>query len=279
MLKLVRTMMAVPAVFLLLALAGCAGPGRVRGAGVVEPGDVAQIRFLCWLKDGEVVATTDKAVEGRKDLVKSRVFLGRKKDGPVPVTAAGFSTRRPVEKELPFEEEIMERLARDLRGMKAGEARRVVLTARDNPERSAADYVLSIAKVRERPKRMEMTIDEFKFRTHGRTPVAGEPFIYDPAVPGRVESVTKKEVVLRFSAKPGTVVATPFGPGTIRETKDAYKIDIDARKGALVRTGPFVGRISGVDGDRITIDYRNPFGGKRLYCVVRVEKIEKKKNK
>ena len=69
------------------------------------------------------------------------------------------------------------------------------------------------------------------------------------------------------------MVQTPFGVGRIREEADAYKIDIDARKGSLIRSGPLVGRITDVDDQFMVIDYRNPFGGETLSCDVTVSKI------
>ncbi|MBI5237027.1 MAG: hypothetical protein HY887_01200 [Deltaproteobacteria bacterium] len=256
---------------LLLSLAGCAGPGRVR---IVQPGDGADIRFLCRLQTGEVVAATDKAVGQQTALPKSAVFLLRAQDGPVSVKAAAFLPEPSGEKEKPFEMEIIDRLAGAVVGMKEGESRTVELTAEELPERGQDDYFLRVARVRERSKEMRMTTGDYRYRT-GKPPETGQPFVLDPAVQGRVETVTQEEVVILFSARPGDVVQTPFGPGRIRESEKAYEIEIDARKGDLVRTGPLVGRVAEVDEQFITIDYRHPFGGEKLICDTAVEKVAK----
>jgi FKBP-type peptidyl-prolyl cis-trans isomerase 2 len=110
---------------------------------------------------------------------------------------------------------------------------------------------------------------DYEFRAK-RPPEVGQEFTYDPDFPGRVESVTDTEVIVRLFATPGAVIETPFGPGRIREEGRDYKMDIDARKGALVRAGDMTGRISDVDDRIITIDFGNAFGGETLLCDVTV---------
>jgi FKBP-type peptidyl-prolyl cis-trans isomerase 2 len=71
-------------------------------------------------------------------------------------------------------------------------------------------------------------------------------------------------------------VQTPFGKGTVKESGNVYIIDIDAKVGALVRSGPMVGRIVEVgEGETgtITIDYSHPFGGESLDCDITLEGI------
>ncbi len=280
--------------WLILSLAGCAGQSSVKAsegqssikepegqsvkAGrIVQTGDVTDIRFLCRLQNGEVVAATDKTVGQQADFPKSSVFLLRDKDGPLPVTAGSPINQEPVGKETSFEMEIVDRLTAVVVGMKEGESRTVELRAENLPERSQDDYVLHMPRVRKRPKEMLISVGDYQFRT-GRAPETGQPFIVDPAVPGSVESVTQDEVVIRFSAHAGDIVPTQYGPGLIRESEKAYEIEIDAHKGALVRSGGFVGRITDVNDQYITIDYRNPLGGEQLQCEVSVEKITDKKD-
>lgn len=250
------------------------GAPDVTKARLVQPGDLVDLSFLCRLQTGEVVAATDRSVGQRTDVPKSAVFLMRDKDGPVSVTADVSlpMTEQPAGKELAFEDEIVKHLAGAVTGMKEGESRTVSLTAQEAPERRPEDFVIKIAHVRVRAKEMRMSVDEYRSRI-GKSPEVGQPVIFDPAVPGRVESVTPDEAVIRFSAQPGAVAPTPFGPGHIRETEKAYEIVIDARKGALVRSGPLVGRITDVDETFITIDYRNPFGNEILVCDVAVDKV------
>lgn len=245
----------------------------------MQPGDVADIRFLCKLKTGEIVAATDNSVGQQTALPKSALFLSRDKDDPVSVTAAVSLPGPPTGREWAFEDEIINRLAGVVVGMREGERRTVNLTAEELPERRQEEYVIRVARVRERQKEMRMPGTDYRVRI-GKSPEIGQPFVLDPAIPGKVQSVTQEEVVIRFFAQPGDVVPTPFGPGHIRESEEAYFIDIDARKGALVRSAHLAGRITNVTDKIITIDYRHPFGYEELICdltVNRVKRAEAKK--
>lgn len=242
----------------------------------IEQGDIADIRFICRLANGEVAAASDNSATDRSGIRKSAVFMSRGQDGPLPIKAAASVPAQPEGKEKAFEWEIVDRLAVALAGMKEGESRNLKIESENLPERSKEDYSVRIARVRERLKETKMTVDEYQYRT-GKAPVVGEPFVLDPTVPGRVEKVAGEEVVLHFTAKDGEKVETPFGPGRIKESEKAYEIEIDAKAGELVRSGPFVGRIEAVDDKSITIDYRHPFGGEALSCEVTVEKITKEK--
>jgi len=270
----------IAAAFLLfLSLAGCASSGGVRpeSVKVIRTGDVADIHFLCKLRTGEIVAATDKLEGQQAALPRSGIFLVRSKDGPVPVKAADALPALPPGGERAFEAEIIDRLGEVLVGMKEGESRAVNLTAEELPERKEEAYVVKLVRVRENPKEMKMTINEYRSRT-GKSPEVGQSVIFDTKIPGHVETITEGEVVIRFSAQAGDTVATPFGPGRIRETEKTYEIVIDAQKGALIRTAHLVGRISEVDENSITLDYRNPFGGESIICDVAVEKIEAAKS-
>lgn len=264
----------VMAAFLLvLALPGCSGRGNIRPESVkiIRPGDKADISFLCRLQTGEIVAATDMKAVYKSASPRSTVFLLRTEDSPVSVTAAD-SLPAPEGKEWAFEDEIINRLSEVVVGMKEGENRTVTLTAEELSERTKEDYVVRMARKREQPKEMRMTIDEYRSRT-GKSPEAGLPVITGSPVSGRVEAVTEGEVVIRLSAQAGNVLRTPFGPERILETGKAYEIVVDAREGELVRTAHLVGRISEVTENYFTLDYRNPFGGEKFICDVAVEKI------
>jgi FKBP-type peptidyl-prolyl cis-trans isomerase 2 len=283
----------IPAAFLfLLVLAGCTGQNSVKvsegqsikdqasvkAGRIVQVGDSADIHYLCKLNTGEVVAATDSVA---KDQPKSNLYLVTKETGPVSVTAVSpdepvpdEKPKTPEEKTKTLEELIRDKLARMVDGMKVGEKRHVQLTAEDIAGGSKGHSISRLARVRTRPKEMNVPIADYKYRT-GKSPEVGDSYAYDPAFPGRVESVTEKAAVVRFSAKtkPGDVLETPFGPGLIREDETHYYIDIDARKNALVRAGDLIGRIINVDDKFITVDFGNPFARETMFCDVTVEKI------
>jgi FKBP-type peptidyl-prolyl cis-trans isomerase 2 len=264
------TLYAIMTLCLILSLAGCTGSSIVKqeSVSVVNSGDSADISYICKLKDGEVAASTDALADNQP---KSALYLPVGK-GPVTVNAGEPFPELAGGKEMALEHEIEYRLADLVVGMKEGESRPVELTAEDISTRTEQNYVLHLARVRKRPREIRMPVDEFMQRA-GKPAEVGQPFIYDPAIPGKVESITDQYVIIRFSPKPGGVVKTAFGQGSIRETEKEFEIVIDATVGALVRTGNLIGRITDVDDKTITVDYRNPFGREKLTCDVTVAKI------
>jgi hypothetical protein len=119
---------------------------------------------------------------------------------------------------------------------------------------------------------MTMPKGDYEFRAK-KAPELGQTFVLDPAFPGKVVSVTDKDVVIQFSAKPGEIIQTPFGPGRVRDEGKEYKVEIEAREGGLIRTGNRIGKISVPSERVIAVDYRHPFGYETLSCEVTVEKI------
>lgn len=249
-----------------MALAGCTPPAAVR------PGDKAEISFACRLPGGELAATTrpDTAVAGER---KSLLYLSRTGPETVAVTAGPQAPDAAKQDRLPFEQEIVQRLALIIPGLKEGERTQRVLEAERYPVSSPNEKFVKLATVRKRQKEMRLTREEYATRT-GKSPDAGQPLVLDRLVPGKVTEVTEKEVVVRFTPVGEKDLVTPFGPVSVRELPDHYELTIAAEQGRLVRTGGMAGRITAVDDKAITIDYGHPFAGEKLNCDVEVVKVE-----
>jgi FKBP-type peptidyl-prolyl cis-trans isomerase 2 len=279
----VRTHMVL-AVFILLLIgllaSGCASTGSIQQSSqtlpvsiTAQPGDGVDIHFLCRFKNGELVADSKTVAGGGS---KPEDLLQLSETGAISIVAV--SPDEPLSQRLhrpaPFDQELLERLSRNVTGMKQGENRQVELTAEMIPAENETAGFAWLSKVRTRAKVQTMTICEYRNIT-GKDPEKGGSIFIEPSFPGVVEWVNGDEVVIRFSATPGEVIETPFGPGLIREEGEYYKVDIDAREGSIVRTGAKIGRITRVDERVITVDYRHPFGYEELLCDVTVEKIRK----
>lgn len=263
-----------------LVFTGCAVSGVVKpvpSGGLQETGhgrivrseDVVDVQYVCRLSSGAVVASTDDLPEEQP---RSNIYVPQKPAGPVAVTAAPPDIPFRPTREDPFEVEILNRLGSKITGMREGEQRPVQIAADDLPVRDEKNFIVPLARVRTREKEMKFSLSQYRDRMH-MDPAVGQSFVLDPAFPGTVEAVTEKDVLIRFTAHPGEVLNTPFGPGSIRDEGQNYKITIDAKKGGLTRAGGMIGRITDVDDTTITIDYRNPFGRETLLCDVTVEKI------
>lgn len=158
-------------------------------------------------------------------------------------------------------------------GREVGKKQEVEISAKRYPEEQKDEWLLKMSRVRQRDKELRFTPEEYQAKT-GRAAEVGRTFLLDPSLPGKVESVSEKEVVVRFSPGPGNEVTTPFGKGIIRERPERYEIVINAIPGRLVRTGAIVGRIVNVDDLEITVDYGHPFGGEVLRCELMIESVK-----
>jgi len=178
----------MPVVIAFLLVTGCATSGSIRQT---LPGDIAGIHFQCMLPSGEIAAATDdKAI--KKNLPRANIISSGRRMIPYPSSFRILRKKPAVEKEASFENDIVARLAGQLTGLKEGETRHVELTAQDIPERKKEDYVIRLARVRESPMEIKMTIDQFKFRT-GSVSRTEKKISYDSSFDGQVKRLPERK--------------------------------------------------------------------------------------
>jgi FKBP-type peptidyl-prolyl cis-trans isomerase 2 len=242
-------------------------------ADLVSPGDTVAIQFTCRSSNGEIVSSTSSAVAANSSVPKSVVFQPRSKDDPVFVQAGPVSHKKSFP--IAFEDEIAARIGASLAGLKAGESRTIAIRSERPADVPEKDQSLQMALVRQRPKEITMRVDKYKLRI-GKDPKEGDDVRVDPLIAGKVAAIKDNQVFIRYSAKTGDQIDTPFGKGAVKENGDQLEITIAPVKGALVRMGPIVGRISDVQEKVFTIDFGDPLGGAPLTCDIKVESIDKK---
>jgi len=247
----------------LLVQSGCAAH-----VPVVQNGDRVGLHYACRLQTGELAAAT---MVKDQTAAKAGIYLPKKDSEPLSLTAGSPESVAAGVRFPSFEDEIARRLAVQVVGMRQGESKS--MTVVEKKTATDGQGKLQIARVRVRPKELRISRDTYMAQK-GTAPEVGKEYAIDPLIPGKVESVNDNEVLIRFSAVPGTEVSTPFGKGTIKSAEYQYEIHIDARPGSLVRSGPMVGKIIKVDDRLITLDYSNPFGGEELACDVTVLSVE-----
>jgi FKBP-type peptidyl-prolyl cis-trans isomerase 2 len=242
-------------------------PAAADGADAIKAGDRVEIHYTCRLQNGDVTATTEQSVADDASLKKSEIFDPRHERGGIKGTAGGIAGETPGTSPSDykdFESQVVNELLDAIVGRKPGEYRNVDLRMKPVSSSKPGEHDLRMALVRHRPKEMRIPIGEYK--DHYGEPEVGKALIRDPAIPGKIESVTDSEVVVKFQIEPGTVVSTPFGKGTIRDGGDNWEIAIDAQVGRLIRTGPIVGRISKILKSDFVIDFGSPFQEEPLVC-------------
>lgn len=234
----------------------------------VKQGDRVALHFLCRLPGGELAASSRAGAEVGTEVVKSPLFLPRAKGDPVVVLTGQSAAEADAQRLRDFEEEILRQLAKAVVGLKVGKRCTLQIGAASSTSHPK-EYLLQIARVRKRPKTLHMPLSEYETQK-GSTPTVGMPYTIDPAFPGRITTVTAEEVVISFSPPSEGLMETPFGRATLKEVGNHFQMEIDARKGTLVRSGPYAGRITEVSEQLITVDYSHPFGGEVLTCEVMV---------
>jgi FKBP-type peptidyl-prolyl cis-trans isomerase 2 len=254
----------------------CPGPVAAAPEDVIKAGDQVEIHYTCRLKNGEIIATTEQSVADDASLKKSNIFDPHHERGGIEMAAGGTPGDTPgtsPRNYKDFEAQVVNELLAAVVGRTPGEFRNVELKIKPVSSKKPWEHDLHMALVRKRPKEMSVTPDVYKGHS-GKAPQVGDSYMIDPAISGRVESVTPLEVKVKFQAKPGTVVETPFGKGTIRDGGDNWEIAIDVHEGQLVRTGPLVGRISKILNSDFIVDYGTPFKDEQLQCDFSVKRVK-----
>lgn len=266
-LKILIIMFAVVAHFVAQAMTVRAESQSERS--VVRSGETVGVHFTCRLRNGETAISTCRSLAKDTSIPKSTIFLERDRDASVMLVAE----KNPPGPERPnvmgFESWLFYRLSSALVGLAKGEKTTVEINAERLEEREKGEHSIKMARVRQRPKEVRMTLEEYRGRT-GKMPELGQTYTVDPAFPGRIFSMTENEVLIRFSPENKTKVVTPLGDGAVKEHSDRFEVVINAQPGTLVRSGGIVGRIVNIDERFITIDYGHPFGGETLFCDVLV---------
>jgi FKBP-type peptidyl-prolyl cis-trans isomerase 2 len=259
------------AVLLIFSMATGAG-----AAEAIKAGEKVRVDFACRLQNGELAAATDPGLSDRPDVARAGIFKKRANAEPLVITAGRDEAVYGKPGRRGFEGEIVAKLAEAVVGMQPGEGRTIELSSAVQKDLPPGERFLDMNPVRARPKELRMTRDAYQSRT-GKEAAVGQGYTVDPALPGKVASVSGEEVVIAFSAEPGSSVETPLGMGTVRDAGNRWEIAIDAKVGGLVRSGNMVGRIVAVEERIINIDYGHPFGGEVLNCDVRAARPEEVK--
>jgi len=255
-----------------MALAGCATTEKGKP---VAAGDQVGVNFTCRLKNGDIAVSTSKEITGNAALPKSAIFLPRKDDGALTITAGRNAREKAADDNISFEDRVTGLIAAEVVGLTPGEKLAVQFRAeRREKDSKGQENTIQINRVNYRPRDMEMAKSELLART-GKAPVEEQEVDLGEGMRAKVVSLSGDNAKLRVSASPEAQIQTPFGPGKVTEAPTDLKITIDARVGSLARTGPLVGRVAAVDDNSITLDYGHPFGGEELNCDVVVEPAAK----
>jgi hypothetical protein len=242
--------------FLLTVLSGCVAGAR----SAVRDGDEVFVRLTCRMPDGKIIMSTEK----NEDVAAiSPLYVPGNESRPLRLIAGKDVEGRGVRGD--FDVELANRAARSVVGMTYGETKRVTFTADPVPGADGKPRQLPMARVRQRPRQLEMSRAEYANR-FGKSPEIGQKVFLSSGIPGMVTGIVDSNVTIKGMAVSGSEIVTPFGSGIISEKDDRYEIEIDAKVGTITRSGPLLGRIISVNDRMFIIDYTQPFAGEALSC-------------
>src|SRR5208283_642996 len=112
-----------------------------------------------------------------------------------------------------FEAQVLNELLATVVGRSPGEYKNVDLRLKPVSASNPREHDLHMALVRQREKEMRIPLSVYNER-FDEAPQVGEELMVDPDIPGKIESVTDSEVIVKLQAQPGTVAELPFGKGT-----------------------------------------------------------------
>ncbi len=257
-----------------LLLGGCA---TVQESRVIQPGDLVQVHFTCRLADGVVVETTDEDAAQKASLDPSPLFRPSSQGyTPVILRAGGPVAGVPLDdRQKHFRDHIAERIAGEVTGLRPGEAGIVRLDDALLPDLRPEDRYLRLARVWRYLKNETVSREEVQ-KAMGQVPEVGREIPWRAPFTAYVEEVSEHFVRLGIGVPSNAVMETPFGPGNISDGGDRWDVTVDAREGALVRSGPLLGRISEVGEELFTVDFGYAFGNETLFCEVLAEPADAK---
>jgi FKBP-type peptidyl-prolyl cis-trans isomerase 2 len=237
----------------------------------VGPDKNKALHYTCRLPNGDMVVTTESDAAQSPSAKKASIFMDKTRYEPVDLSRISPKEAGTSEKqELEFLEQVLvEKLAEEVKGWELDTARTLRVEAQAQEHLPLEERKIRLARVKTHPKKIRYARVDFT-RMTAAEPAVDEPVILQPEIRGRVISVGEDEVVVTFTPAANRPAQGPFGPVTVSDQGDHYRIEIDAREGRLVRVGPMVGRIAQVEENFFEVDYSHPFGGETLVCDVTV---------
>jgi FKBP-type peptidyl-prolyl cis-trans isomerase 2 len=231
----------------------------------IQMGDVVEIEYRCQLANGEIVSTSrkDEAMKVKSSFVNP--LQPKENYGPFMVTAGKDNIKNDFGKLKTFEKEILNQIALQLPGKKTNADYTLKLSAKTPDGLTDQDRYIFLSKKRRVKKKYSVPMKEF-LRGRDKKPLKGEVLVNEKDYQLTVTDIAGDHVELESVFAKGTVQDLAYGKGTVYDRGDYYEIDIDARPGHLLLTGPVTGRIVEAGEKTFKIDYGNPFGGEILIC-------------
>ena len=251
-------------------VSGCAGRSPAKK---IETGERVKIEYQCSIPDKGLVDTNMAAVAQDIGIKKSRAFEARDAYKPLELIA-GKDQPGQVSGDLKYLiPEIRTKLAYVLVGKMPGRTYDAVLETTVPEGMEDSHRYIKKDRISIIPKIKKIKHDDYARDTKSE-PVVGKVFSEDGHPYAEVAAVDDQYVSLRLIVDESYVYDVPWGKAHDKDNGDTVLITYENEIGALVKTGPVLGRVIEVNEDKIVIDYGHPFAGYALSCKVKILSLE-----
>jgi hypothetical protein len=251
-----------------LTFCGCASQNNAPHP-LLTGGEWINIEYTCTTPNGELAATSRRDTAEDTTLPHSPLFntlntyLPASEIVPLPQDAA-----IPLTKTMCFEEMLELLLARQSLGSAIDTPQSLTLHGELIPNITGGDRFLTMNLAYQTDRKVTIPLTEFQesFKT---APETGKQYhTITTGLSAVVDAVDGDNVIMTYSAAPGTFLPSPFGPESITQIGDKLEFKTDTKKGTLVHSGPAIGMVTTVNDTTFTIDYGHSFGFTPLTCEV-----------
>jgi FKBP-type peptidyl-prolyl cis-trans isomerase 2 len=250
-----------------LLLSGC-GAHSFAPQHQVQTGERILIDYTCRTASGELAATSRQETAGDKTLAHSPLFAPLNTYLPASERVPDPQQLPPLTPTMCFEEMLELLLARQAEGAPLNTPRAIIIDGELIPGLSGGDRYLTMNRSFQKKRQVTIPIHKFE-ESFKSSPVTGKIMAAgEPGLSVTVEAIDGDKVTIRYSAEPGAILPTPFGPGIITQTADTFEVKTDAKADTILRSGGMTGRITGVDETSFVVDYGHSSAFTPLTCEV-----------
>lgn len=241
---------------------------------LVENGDKVSMHFSCYMPNGELLATTEKAVYENDNIKKIDLYLPQDDFSPWVVLANSGYGGEEFDHLPTLNSAIAGKLSKKITGLGVNERKKFRISGGNVLADNDPGRFLTMARRAQFQNFTYVTVDKFKELT-GEDPKKGMKFGFNErSVSSTVDKIEQNVVVVRDEYESGSVFITMMGKTKLIKQEDgSYMQEFLLNKGDYILSGNFMGLITDVDEHAFTVDYGDPFAGRDLACDVQVVDI------
>lgn len=235
--------------------------------GAIQRGGTIVTDITCRANDLIVVTTVEPSTAGGAAKL-SPFFMGLDRYEPIELIAGSGYGGPSVGALVPLPSAVAAEASKALPGMGFGQTRTLRIKTETDESVPQEERFATYARITWEPVTVEVPLSVLETDL-GRKTKAGDVLEQTPQTKITVQEVRTDLAVLRREIVEGSIVPYNFGPAKVRYASDSQiEYELQAKVGDVMRLGPFLAKVVGVDEHTLTVDFANPLGGLELQCDV-----------